>query len=92
MFLPAEYFWLEPVLIAAVVVFLVSLLGNLIAFGNRLANAVVTAIVFGLIFGALSYYGYGDVQMRVSTTPSTEAPASQNSGGDSNMDTDTQMQ
>jgi len=88
MFLPAEYFWLEPVLIAAVVVFVVSLLGNLIAFGNRLANAIVTAIIFGLIFGALSYYGYGDVQMRVSTTPSMESPASQ----DTDTETDTQTQ
>jgi len=81
MFLPAEYFWLEPVLIASAVVFIVSLLGNLIAFGNRLANAIVTAIVFGLIFGALSFYGYGDVQMRVQTTPDANAPASEMMNG-----------
>ncbi len=75
MFLPVEYSWLEPVLIASGVVFIVSLLGNLLAFGNRLANAIVTAIIFGLIFGALMFYGYGDVQMRFSTEQSIDAPS-----------------
>ncbi len=84
MFLPADYFWLEPVLIASGVVFVVSLLGNLIAFGNRLANAIVTAIVFGLIFGALSFYGYGNVEMQVTATPSADAPATQPSGNGNN--------
>ena len=77
MFLPVEYSWLEPVLIASGVVFIVSLLGNMIAFGNRLANAIVTAIIFGLIFGALMFYGYGNVQMRFSTEQSTDAPSGQ---------------
>ena len=77
MFLPAEYSWLEPVLIAAGVVFIVSLLGNLIAFGNRLANAIITAIIFGLIFGALMFYGYGDVRMTFSTEQSLDAPSGQ---------------
>jgi len=71
-FLPEAYLWLEPVLIASGVVFVVSLLGNLLAFGNRLVNAIVTAVVFGVIFGALVHYGYGNVQMRVNTTPDTE--------------------
>ena len=77
MFLPAEYSWLEPVLIAAGVVFIVSLLGNLIAFGNRLANAIITAIIFGLIFGALMFYGYGDVRMTLSTEQRLDAPSEQ---------------
>ncbi len=76
MFLPAEYFWLEPVLIASGVVFIISLLGNILAFGNRLFNAIVTAVVFGLVFGALSFYGYGGVEVEFSTTPSISAPAS----------------
>ena len=74
MFLPAEYIWLEPVLIASAVVFVVDLIGNMLTFSNRIMNALVTAIVFGLIFGALIYYGYGDVSMSVSTTPSATAP------------------
>ncbi|MGH7490687.1 MAG: hypothetical protein ACREMY_34495 [bacterium] len=75
MFLPPQYLWLEPVLIAAVVVFVVSLIGNILAFGSRITNALVTAIVFAVIFGAVVYYGYGDIAIRLDTTPSASAPA-----------------
>ena len=64
MFLPTEYAWLEPVLIAAGVVFVVGLIGNVLSFSNRFLNALVTAIVFAVIFGVLSYVA------------KTEAPAS----------------
>jgi hypothetical protein len=67
--------WLEPVLIAAAVVFVVDLIGNILSFSNRFVNALVTAILFAAIFGALTYYGYGGVSMRVSDTPSANAPA-----------------
>ena len=75
MFLPAEYLWLEPVIIAAVMVFVISLIGNALAFGSRVVNALVTAIVFTLIFGSLVYFGYGSISMTVSATPSVSAPA-----------------
>ncbi len=75
MFLPAEYFWLEPVLIAAVVVFFVDWIGNTITFSNRVVNAFVTALLFGLIFGVLVYFGYGSIEMSVSSTPAPGAPA-----------------
>jgi hypothetical protein len=75
MFLPAEYLWLEPVIIAAVIVFVISLIGNALAFGSRVVNALVTAIVFTLIFGSLVYFGYGSISMTVSATPSVSAPA-----------------
>jgi hypothetical protein len=75
MFLPADYLWLEPVLIATVVVFVIALVGNALAFGSRVTNAFVTAVVFAVVFGALVYYGYGNVTMSVSTTPSATAPA-----------------
>lgn len=75
MFLPPEYGWLEPVLIAAAVVFFVDLIGNMITFSNRFVNALVTAIVFAAIFGALVYFGYGRVDMEVSAEPSVTAPA-----------------
>jgi hypothetical protein len=75
MFLPVQYSWLEPVLIAAVVVFFVDWIGNNITFSNRVINAFVTALIFGVIFGALVYFGYGSVQMTVSSTPSVTAPA-----------------
>ena len=75
MFLPAQYFWLEPVIIAAIVVFVIDLIGNTLSFSNRFANALVTAIVFALVFGSLVYFGYGNIAMYVNTTPSTAAPA-----------------
>ena len=75
MFLPAQYAWFEPVLIASIVVFIIDLVGNSIAFGNRYLNALVSAILFALVFGALVYFGYGSVSMSVTTTPSPTAPA-----------------
>ena len=75
MFLPVEYFWLEPVILAAVVVFFVDLFGNMVTFNNRFVNALVTALLFIVIFGALVYFGYGKVQISVQQTPSTAAPA-----------------
>ncbi|WP_291177969.1 hypothetical protein [Hyphomicrobium sp.] len=61
MFLPTEYAWLEPVLIAAGVVFVVGLIGNVLSFSNRFVNALVTAIVFAVIFGALTYVARTEV-------------------------------
>ena len=48
MLLPAQYAWFEPVLIASIVVFIIDLVGNSIAFGNRYLNALVSAILFAL--------------------------------------------
>ena len=59
MFLPAEYAWFEPVLIASIVVFIIDLIGNSITFSNRYVSALVSAIVFAIVFGGLVYFGYG---------------------------------
>jgi hypothetical protein len=75
MFLPAQYAWFEPVLIAAIVVFIIVLVGNSIGFGNRFLSALMSAIVFALVFGTLVYFGYGNVSMSLTTTPSATAPA-----------------
>ena len=75
MLLPAQYAWFQPVLIASIVVFIIDLLGDWIAFGNRYLNALVSAVLFALVFGALVYFGYGSVSMSVTTTPSPTAPA-----------------
>src|ERR1700688_3738538 len=75
MLLPAQYVWFEPVLIAAIVVFIIDLVGNSIGFGNRFLSALMSAIVFALVFGTLVYFGYGSVSMSVTKTPSTTAPA-----------------
>lgn len=55
MFLPAEYQHLEPTAIAAGVVFVVALIGNVLSFSNRFVNALVTAVLFGAIFGGLAF-------------------------------------
>lgn len=73
--LPAQYAWFEPVLIASVVVFIISWIGNILIFSNRFLNALATAIVFAGVFGAITYYGYGGVRMTVKPTPDTSAPA-----------------
>lgn len=74
MFLPPEYAWFEPVLIASIVVFFVDWIGNNITFSNRLVNALVTAIIFALLFGTLVYLGYGGVEVTFNPTPSPTAP------------------
>ena len=75
MMLPAQYAWFEPVLIASIVVFIIDLVGNSFAFGNRYVGDLVSAILFALVFGALVFFGYGNVSMSVTTTPSATAPA-----------------
>jgi hypothetical protein len=57
-FLPAEYLWLELVLIAAAVVFVVDLVGNVLSFSNRFLSAIVTALVFAVVFGGLTHFAY----------------------------------
>lgn len=64
-------------IIAAVVVFVIDLIGNTLSFSNRFLNALVTAVVFALVFGALVYFGYGNITMSVSSSPSPTAPAKQ---------------
>lgn len=73
--IPQQYAWIEPVLIAAAVVFVVDLIGNAITFSSRIVNALVTAIIFAAIFGAMTFYGYGSVSIKAQTTPAASAPA-----------------
>ena len=74
MFLPAQFAWFQPVLIAAIVVFVIDLIGNTLTFANRFVSALVSAILFAIVFGALVYFGYGSVNMTVAGTPSPDAP------------------
>ncbi len=73
-FLPGELLWLEPVLIATVIVFIVGLVGNIVSFKNRLMNALVTAIIFLIVFGVVTYLGYGLIEVDVPTLPTGETP------------------
>ena len=76
MLLPPQYAWFEPILVAAIIVFVINLVGSMLVFSRRpLLNALASALLFALIFGVLVFYGYGKVEMTVSTTPTPSAPA-----------------
>ncbi len=64
MHLPAAYTWLEPVIIGAIIVFVIDLIGNMLSFSSKIMNAFVTALVFAVIFAALLYSGIGRVEVR----------------------------
>jgi hypothetical protein len=52
----AQYAWFEPVLVAALLVFIVDFIGSVIVFSRWPAlNGLASAILFALIFGALVY-------------------------------------
>jgi hypothetical protein len=51
--MPTEYAWLQPVLIAAVIVFVIDSIGNIVEFNNRFVNALVTAVLFAIVFGLI---------------------------------------
>jgi hypothetical protein len=74
MILPPQYAWFEPVLIASIVVFVISLIGRSFSFGNRFLSSLMSAILFALVFGSLVYFGFGSVSMTVNTTPDPAAP------------------
>ena len=48
---------LGPVLIAAVIVFVLNAVGSFIEFNNRFVNALVDTVLFAIVFGALVYIG-----------------------------------
>ncbi len=73
MLLPANLAWLEPVILGAIVVFVVDLIGNMLTFSNRFVNALVTAIVFAVIFGALVQIGVVDFTASVAMDPTAPA-------------------
>jgi hypothetical protein len=67
----SQFAWLMPVLIAAIIVFIVDLIGNYIEFNNRILNALVQAVLFAIVFGALTaYFTIGEVSVtEVTITP-----------------------
>lgn len=60
-----------PVLIAAIIVFLIDLIGNYLEFNNRILNALVQAVLFAIVFGAFTaFFTVGDVSVtEVTITP-----------------------
>lgn len=79
-----DFAWLQPVLIAAAVVFVLDLIGNMISFSNRILNALTTALVFAVLFGALIHLGLVKMDVRTMDVPAaastmdapSDAPAS----------------
>lgn len=74
--------WLQPVLIAAAVVFVLDLIGNMLSFSNRILNALTTALVFAVLFGALIHFGLVKMDVRTmeevpAAATSEPAPASE---------------
>lgn len=63
--------WLQPVLIAAAVVFVLDLIGNLLSFSNRFMNAFVTAALFAVIFGTLVQSGIVRLDVHTEMTPAS---------------------
>jgi hypothetical protein len=49
---------LEPVLIAAIIVFVINAAGSFIEFNNRFVNALVDTVLFAIVFAALVHFGY----------------------------------
>jgi hypothetical protein len=48
---------LQPVLISAVIVFVLNAAGSFIEFNNRFVNALVDTVLFAIVFGALVHFG-----------------------------------
>jgi hypothetical protein len=67
--------WLQPVLIGAVIVFLLDLIGNMISFSNRFLNALTTGIVFAVVFGGLIQAGIVKLDVKTITSTTTVVPA-----------------
>jgi hypothetical protein len=67
--------WLQMILMAAGLVFVLDLVANFISFSNRFVSALTTAVLFAVLFGALVYSTGGLPTTTVSTTAPPAAPA-----------------
>ena len=47
--------WLRMIGMAAVLVFVIDLIANMISFNNRIVNALMTALVFAILFTVLLF-------------------------------------
>jgi hypothetical protein len=63
---------LEPVLIAAAIVFVLNAAGSFIEFNNRFVNALVDTVLFAVVFGALVHFGY--LHMAFASNAAAAAP------------------
>jgi hypothetical protein len=63
--------WLQMILMAAGLVFVLDLVANFISFSNRFVSALTTAVLFAVLFGALVYSTGG---LPTTTVPTTAPP------------------
>lgn len=47
--------WMQMILMAAGLVFVIDLVANMLSFSGRFSNALMTAVVFAVVFGAMLY-------------------------------------
>ncbi len=73
--LPPEYSWLQPIIVASIVVFFVSWIANSIFSANNFLNALLTALIFGLIFAGLVHFGMGGIEISIDTPDLATEPA-----------------
>jgi uncharacterized protein involved in cysteine biosynthesis len=64
--------WLQMILMAAGLVFVLDLVANFISFNNQFVSALTTAVLFVVLFGALLYSTGG---IPTATVPTTAPPA-----------------
>jgi hypothetical protein len=66
--------WLQMILLAAGLVFILDLVANFISFSSRFVSALVTAVLFAVLFG-VAVYSTGGLPTTV-TSPPAAAPVS----------------
>ena len=75
MFLPPQYAWFGPVVIASLVVFVFDLVGTSMTFNNHHISALMSALVSTVVFSGLSYSGLGSVSMSIKAPTSFPFPS-----------------
>ncbi len=66
---------MHPIIIAAVIVFLLNAAGSFIEFNNRFVNALVDTVLFAVVFWALIHFGYLDMEFVGPAATPAAAPA-----------------
>jgi hypothetical protein len=61
--------WLQMVVMAAGLVFVLDLVANFISFNNRFVSALITAVLFAVLFGFAIYSSGGLMHGSVETGP-----------------------
>jgi hypothetical protein len=66
---------MHPILIAAVIVFVLNAAGSFIEFNNRFVNALVDTVLFAVVFWALIHFGYLHMEFAPPAATPAAAPA-----------------